>query len=226
MLQTKFSEKEMTEICQILKRHGTDCATLVDILSLANSASSNDAIATFKRVRLLKEFEVINDRTLLCHHCVMDVINHHSETCEEHKRRMNDDKYFLPCPDEHYDYSKCESAVWMVDSDKIHRLEEKAAEKDWEEGRRDNIRKEYGDPIFEDDEIVGYEKDKRRYDHIGRTNWLLATFPDIDEQVRFNPWMGFFCDKHVGSMREFSDKITGYREDENGVDKKKKETGK
>ena len=210
MLDTKFSEEELTQICQILKKHGTDCATLVEILELANRASSNDAIATFKHVRILKEFGIINDRTLLCHQCIMDVIHHHEETCEEYKESMKSD-YFIPCPDEHYDYSKCEPAVWMIDSWKIHRLEEKTVQKEWEEGRRENIMKEFGEPIFEGDKIVGYEKDKRRFDHVGRTNWLEKMFPDMDEQVRFNPGMGFFCEKHVGSMRPFSDKIMEYR---------------
>jgi hypothetical protein len=211
MLDTKFSEKEMTEICQILKRHGTDCATLVDVLKLVNMAASNDSIATFKHVRLMKEFKIIEDRTLLCHQCVMDVINHHAETCVEYKERMASEKYFLPCPEEHYDYTKCEPAVWMVDGHKINVLENKAAEKDWEDGRRDNIMLESGEPIFEGDNIVGYEKDKRRFDHTGRTNWLEMMFSDIDKQVRHNPWMGFFCEKHIGSMLKFSDKIIGYR---------------
>jgi len=158
MLETKFSEEELTTICQIMKNHGTDCATLVDILNLAHRASSNDAIATFKHVRLMKEFGILQDRSLLCHTCVMEVINHHAETCAEHKESMNA-KYFVPCPDSHYDYSMVEPAVWMVDGYKIKRLENKAAEKDWEEGRRDNIRKEYGEPIFDGDDIVGYEKD-------------------------------------------------------------------
>lgn len=210
MLDTKFSEKELTEICQILKRHGTDCATLVDLLRLVNSAASNDSIATFKRVRLMKEFGIIEDRGLLCHQCVMDVINHHADTCEEYKENMKS-KYFYPCPDSHYDYSKCEPAVWIADVCKIHRLEHKAAEKEWEEGRRHNIIKERGEPIFRDNVIVGYEKDKRRFNHTGRTEWLEMMFPDIDEQVRHNPWMGFFCQKHVGSMESYSDKITGYR---------------
>lgn len=213
MLDTKFSEKEMTEICQILKRHGTDCATLVDILKLAHMASSNDAIATFRHVRLMKEFNVIEDKTLLCHQCVMDVINHHAETCVEHKEKMaSADNYFIPCPDEHYDYSKCEPAVWMVDGSAINRLERQAAEIDWQEGRRENIRLESGEPIFDgDDNIIGYEKDKRRFDHTGRTIWLEKMFPDIDQQVRHNPWMGFFCEKHIGSMLKFSNKIIGYR---------------
>ncbi len=212
MLETKFSEEEMTEICQILKRHGTDCATLVDMIKIANEAASNDSIVTFKHVRLLKEFNVLQDRTLLCHQCVMDVINHHAETCLEYKQRMEStNNYFFPCPDEHYDYSKCEHAVWMVDAWKIHILEKKAAEKDWQEGRIENIKLEYGDPIFEGDDIIGYEKDKRRFDHTGRTIWLEKMFPDIDQQVRHNPSMGFFCERHVGSMRSYSDKIIGYR---------------
>lgn len=214
MLDTKFSEKELTAICQILKIHGTDCATLVDLLKLVNSAASNDAIATFKHVRLMKEFGIIEDRGLLCHACIMEVIDHHAETCEEYKERMNpDNNYYFPCPDSHYDYSKCEPAVWMVDVCKIYRLENKAAEKEWEEGRRCNIMKESGEPIFEGDVIVGYEKDKRRFDHTGRTEWLKMTFPDIDEQVRHNPGMGFFCQKHVGSMEAYSDKIMNYRQE-------------
>lgn len=210
MLDTKFSEEELTAICQILKRHGTDCATLVDVLKLANMAASNDTVATFKRVRLMKEFKVIEDRTLLCHQCVMDVINHHAETCVEYKERMASENFF-PCSEDHCDYSKCEPAVWMVDGSKIYRLEEKAAEKDWEEGRRENIKLEHGEPIFEGDDIVGYGKDKRRFDHTGSKNWLEMMFPDIDEQVRHNPWMGFFCENHVCSMRPYADKIIGYR---------------
>ena len=211
MLETKFSEKEMTEICQILKRHGTDCATLVDMIRTANEASSNDSIVSFKHVRLLKEFNVIQDRYLLCHQCVMDVINHHAETCVEYQERMASDNFF-PCPQDHYDYSKCEPAVWMVDTGKIHRLEKKAAEKDWQEGRREYIQLEHGEPIFEGDDIIGYEKDKRRFDHTGRTIWLKEMFPDIDEQVRHNPSMGFFCEKHIGSMKPYADKIIGYRQ--------------
>ena len=209
MLETRFSEKEMTDICQILKRHGTDCATLVDILKLANSVASNDAIATFKHVRLMKEFGILQDRGLLCHTCVMEVINRHAETCKEYEERMSAE-FFFPCPQEHYNYNLCEPAVWMVDHRTINRLENKAAEKDWEEGRRDNILLEHGDPIFEGDVIVGYEKDKRRFNHTGRTLWLEKTFPDMDEQVRHNPWMGFFCEKHAGSMRPFSNKIMDY----------------
>ena len=210
MLNTKFDEKELTEICQILKRHGTDCATLVDLLKLVNSAASNDSIATFKHVRLMKEFGILQDTGLMCHACTMEVINLHAETCKEYKENMISE-YFIPCPQEHYDYSKCEPAVWMVDACKIHRLENKAAEKEWEEGRRAHIMKEYGEPIFKGDVIVGHEKDKRRFDHTGRTEWLKMMFPDIDEQVRHNPWMGFFCEKHVGSFRKFSDKIIGYQ---------------
>lgn len=214
MLDTKFSEEELTTICQILKRHGTDCATLVDIIRTANEASPDDSIVTFKHVRLLKEFNILQDRTLLCHQCVMDAINHHADTCIEYKEKMeSSDKYFFPCPSEHYDYSKCEPAVWMVDVSKVHRLEEKAAEKDWQEGRRENIMLESGEPIFEGDDIVGYEKDKRRFNHTGRKIWLENMFPDIDEQVRHNPWMGFFCEKHVGSMRPYSDKIIGYKQE-------------
>lgn len=212
MLNTQFSEEEMTMICQILKRHGTDCATLVNILKLANDASSNDSIATFKHVRLMKEFGILKDRGLLCHTCAMEVIDRHAETCEEYKERMSpDNKYFFPCPDDHYDYGYCEPAVWMVDGRMIHRLENKAAETDWEEGRRDNIMRESGEPIFEGDKVVGYEKDKRRFNHTGRTDWLKRKFPDIDEQVRHNPWMGFFCEKHVGSMRPYANKIMNYR---------------
>ncbi len=210
MLNTKFSEKELTDICQILKRHGTDCATLMDILRLANSAASNDSIQTYKHVILMKEFGLLQDRDLLCHTCTMGVINHHADTCKEYEESMNA-KYFFPCPDSHYDYSKCEPAVWMVNVRKIYDLEEKAAKRDWEEGRRDNIMLERGGPIFDGDTIIRYEKDKRRFDHTGRTNWLRETFPDIDEHVRHNPWMGFFCEKHVGSMQKFSDRITGYR---------------
>jgi hypothetical protein len=209
MLDTKFSEKELTVICQILKKHGTDCTTLVDILKLANSVASNNSIDTFKHVRLMKEFGILQDRGLLCHTCAMEVINHHAETCKEYEERIGAE-YFFPCPQEHYNYDLCEPAVWMVDHRMINRLENKAAEKDWEEGRRDNILLEHGDPIFDGDVTVGYEKDKRRFDHTGRTNWLKETFPDIDEQVRHNPWMGFFCDKHVRSMLKFSNRIMDY----------------
>jgi hypothetical protein len=210
MLNTKFSEKEMTDICQILKRHGTDCATLVDILKTANMAASNDSIKTFRHVRLLKEFGLLQDRGLLCHSCVKDVIDHHAETCEEYKESLMSECFFH-CPESHYDYSKVEPAVWMVDGGVINRLEHKAAEKDWEEGRRDDIRVEHGDPIFEGNVIVGYEKDKRRFDHTGRTNWLKKMFPDIDEEVRHNPWMGFFCERHIRSMLKFSNRIIGYQ---------------
>lgn len=212
MLDTKFSEKELTVICQILKKHGADCATLVDILKLANDVASNDAISTFKRVRLLKEFGILQDRGLLCHQCVIDVIDHHANTCIEYKERMNpDNKYCLSCPDDHYDYSKCEPAAWMVDGFKIRALKHKAAEKDWEEGRRENIVLERGEPIFEGNTIIGYEKDKRRFSYAGGNNWLNEMFPDIDKDIRHNPWMGLLCERHIGSMRQFSSKIIGYR---------------
>lgn len=210
MLNTRFSEEELTEICQILKKHGTDCATLVDILKTANTAASNDSINTFKHVRLLKEFGVLQDLGLLCHSCVAEVINLHAETCLGYREMLLSQGY-SSCPREHYDYSGCEPAVWMVDGRKIHLLENKAAEKDWAEGRRDNIRLERGEPIFDGDTIVGYEKDKRRFNHIGRKNWLLEMFPDIDEDIRFNNWMGLLCERHVGSMRPFSDRIIGYK---------------
>lgn len=211
MLNTKFSKEELTAICQIMKKHGTDCATLVDVLKTANVAASNDSIATFKHVRLMKEFGVLEDKYFLCHQCVMDAINHHADTCEEYKERMSpDNNYYFPCPQDHYDYSKCKPAVWMVDGHKINLLEHEAAKKEWEEGRRDNIMLERGEPIFKDDIMVGHEKDKRRFNHTGRTNWLEMMFPDIDVQVRHNPWMGFFCDEHIGSMRPYSDRITDY----------------
>ncbi len=214
MLNTKFSEKELTEICQILKRHGTDCATLLEVLKLAHCASSNDARATYKHVRLMKEFGVINDRSILCYECTMEVINHHNNTCEEHKERMKNDKYFFPCPNSHYDYSACEPAKWMVDEHKIHKLEIKAAKKAFDDGRTDGIYMSRGEPIFNndnDEEIVGYEKDIPRFDHVARKKWLEETFPDIDENVRFNRWMGFFCEKHIGSMRLYADLIMGYK---------------
>lgn len=210
MINTRFSEEELTTICQILKRHGTDCATLVDMLGHVNKASPNDGIATFKRVRLMKEFGILQDQSIICHTCTMNVINHHAETCEDHKKMMNSE-YYLPCPDSHYDYSECEPAVWMIDGHKILLLENKTAEKDWEEGRRDNIMLERGEPIFEGNTIIGHEKDKRCFNHTGRTIWLKKTFPDIPEDARFNPWMGFFCDKHVGTMRPYADRIIGYR---------------
>jgi len=128
-MNTKFSEEEMTQLCQILKRHGTDCNTLVDILKLANSASSSDVGATYKHIRLLKEFGVISDKDILCHTCVNEVINLHAEMCEEYKKYIESkEKYYaLPSPSEHYDYSKCNVAVWMVDSFKINQLEHTAA---------------------------------------------------------------------------------------------------
>ncbi len=212
MLNTKFSEKEMTEICQILKRHGTDCATLMNILEFANRGAPNDAIATYKHVRLMKEFGIINDRTLLCHQCMMDVINHHAETCEEHKEKMADEKYFIPCPDSHYDYSTCESAKWMVDASKIHRLEMKAARKAFEDGKKNDIYMSGDGPVYDElGNVVEYRKDVPYFGHLGRKNWLEETFPDIDEQVRFNPWTGFFCEKHVGSMRLYADLIVNYK---------------
>ncbi len=223
MLNTKFNKEELTAICQIMKKHGTDCATLVDVLKTANVAAPNDSISTFKHVRLMKEFGVLEDKYFLCHQCVMDAINHHADTCAEYIGKMricgSDDENiterekfnaYLPCPQDHYDYSKCKPAVWMVDGHKINLLEHKAAEKEWEEGRRDNIMLERGEPIFKDDIIVGHEKDKRRFDHTGRTNWLEMMFPDIDVQVRHNPWMGLFCEEHVRSMKPYSDKITDY----------------
>lgn len=180
MLETKFSKEEMNMLCQLLKRHGTDCATLADILGLANRASPNDAGATFKHIRLLKEFSVIGDRDILCHMCVSEVIDHHAEICEEYKERMKAE-YFLPCPDEHYDYSKCEPAVWMVDSDKIYRLREKA---------------EMNVPLV--------------YRYNAGVRWLEETFPDIQSDIRHNLWMGFLCEKHIGSMKPYADRITGY----------------
>jgi hypothetical protein len=210
MLNTKFSEKELTAICQILKKHGTDCTTFVDILKLANTVAPNDIITTFKRVRLLKEFGIIEDRDLICHSCISEVVNLHALTCREYMDSILS-KGYSHCPEEHYDYSGCEPAAWMVDGFKIHALEHKAAEKDWEEGRRGNIVVERGEPIFEGNTIIRYEKDKRRFNHAGRTNWLKEMFPDIDEDIRFNQWMGLLCERHVGSMRQFSDRITGYR---------------
>lgn len=203
MLETRFSEKEMTTICQILKEHGTDCTTLVDVLKMANSAAPNDAITTYKHVRLMKEFGVIQDITLLCHTCVMDVINHHADTCKEYKERMKA-KFFCPCPDDHYDYSKCEHAVWMVDTPKIYSLEEKAAFDEWSKGKVENITSYC-------DERNGVEVVVRRFNHEGRTMWLEKTFPDILPELRFNPWMGFLCEKHIGSMKPYADKIIGYR---------------
>lgn len=210
MISTRFSEEELTAICQVLKGHGTDCATLVDILKTANTVASNDSIRTFKHIRLLKEFGVLQDRDIICHSCTAEVINSHAIRCKDYQKSILSEGC-SHCPTEHYDYSGCEPAVWMVDSNKIYLLKEKAAEKDWEEGRRENIVRECGEPIFEENTIVGYEKDRRRFNFTGSTNWLKETFPDVDEQVRHNPWMGFLCERHVGSMRPYADRITGYR---------------
>jgi hypothetical protein len=210
MINTRFSEKELTVICQMLKEHGTDCATLVDILKTANTIGPNDAIMTFKRVRLLKEFGVLEDRDLICHSCIAEADINHVLTCRGYRDSLLSEG-ISHCPEEHYDYSGCDPAVWMVDYRKIHALEHKASEKDWEEGRRENIVLERGEPIFEGDTIVRYEKDKRRFNHTGRTNWLREMFPDIDEDIRFNPWMGLLCERHIGSMKPYADKIIGYR---------------
>jgi hypothetical protein len=212
MLNTKFSEEELTSICQILKRHGTDCATLVDILKLANMAASNDCIATYKHAILMKEFGILKDRDLICHVCVMEVINHHADTCEEYKEKLHSNAFNL-CPNDHYDYSKCEPAVWMVDGFKVIQAKNNAAETDWAEGRRDNIILERGGPIYKEQVIVGYEKDKRRFNFVGREDWLKKTFPDISTDIRHNPWMGFLCEKHIGSMRSYANKIMDYRKE-------------
>jgi len=209
MINTKFSKEEMTSICQILKKHGTDCKTLVDILQTANSAASNDSINTYKHVRLLKEFGIITEE-FKCHMCVMDVINHHAETCEVYKNNIMNDKYILPCPEDHYNYSKCEPAVWMVDSSMIYDLEHKSAQKDWDEGRRENIRIGWESVYDDNNELVEEEKEVRRFDHMGRTIWLEKMFPDIIEEIRFNPWQGFLCDKHIGSMKPYANKIIGW----------------
>ncbi len=173
MLKTRFSEKELTELCQMLRNHKTNCATLVEILKLAYSSYPNDAGATFRHIILLKEFGVIDDRDYLCNICVHEVIEHHADTCEEHKRRMSDDKYFFPCPEDHYDYSKCESAIWMTNFFKIHDL---TKGKDFNEGN----------------------------------TILKETFPDMPEDMLHNQ-PHFLCEKHVGSMKPYSDKITEYR---------------
>jgi len=212
MLDTKFSEKELTVICQIMKKHGSDCATLVDVLKLANTVAPNDVITTFKRVRLLKEFGILEDRDLICHSCISEVINNHALTCVEYQKSILSEGY-SHCPEEHYDYSKCEPAAWMVDGFKIRVLRHRAAEKDWEEGRRENIVLKRGEPIFEDNTaiIVGYEKDKRRFNYAGNANWLNEMFPDIDKDIRHNPWMGLLCERHIGSMRPYASRIIGYR---------------
>lgn len=211
MLETKFSEKELTEICQLLKRHGTDCATLVDILRFANVASPNDAGGTYKHIRLLKEFSILKDRDILCHTCISEVIERHADTCEEWKKNMTSD-YPLPCPEDHYDYSRCEPAVWMVDWYQISRLEDKAAKMAFEEGKKEDIHMIRKDPISWDDKgnVTEFGKDTPHFTHTARTRWLEENFPDIPSDIRFNPWMGFLCEKHIGSMRPYANRIIGY----------------
>lgn len=43
--------------------------------------------------------------------------------------------------------------------------------------------------------------------HDERVKWLKETFPDIPDEARFNPWMGFFCDEHIGSMKSYANRI-------------------
>lgn len=205
MLETKFSREEANTMCQILKAHGTDCATVIEILKLAYDAYPNDAMNTYKHVRLLKELGVIQDRDLLCHTCVHEAVELHAETCKEHKRRTKE-KYFFPCShkNDHYGMNKCEAAVWMVDACKIYRLEHEAAMTDWNEGRRENISSSF-------EERNGKEVRVNRFNHTGRTLWLEKMFPDILEEIRFNLWMGLLCEKHIGSMKPYADKIIGYR---------------
>ena len=114
--------------------------------------------------------------------------------------------YCSPCSQEHYHYEKCEPVVWMVDEEMIHKLEEI-----FEKGRIEDIRIECGDPIFKKDELVGYEPDRPNFTYNARTKWLEEMFPDIDGQVRHNPWMGLLCEKHIGSMRPYANKIIGYK---------------
>ncbi len=173
MLNTKFSEEELTEICKLMRNHGTNCAVLVDILKLAYRAYPNDAMSTFRHVRLLKEFGVIEDRDLLCDICVYEAIEHHSNTCGEYKTRLRDPECFFPCSEDHYDYSKCEPAIWMTDFWKIHNLKKN---NDW-------------------NEIVDV---------------LKETFPDMPEDILHNH-PHFLCEKHVGSMKPYSNKIMEYR---------------
>ncbi len=173
MLETRFSEKEMTELCKLLRNHGTNCKTLIEILELAYRSYPNDAMNTYKHVILLKEIGIINDRDILCNTCSYEVIEEHANTCEEHKRRMNDDKYFFPCPDEHYDYSKCEPAVWMIDFWKIQNLTK-----------------------------------NKCYDE--ETKILTETFVDMHKEIIHNH-PHFLCEKHIGSMKPYANKIMGYR---------------
>lgn len=168
MLNTKFSEEELTEICELMRNHGTNCAVLVDILKLAYRAYPDDAMNTFRHVRLLKEFGVIEDRDLLCYTCVHEVIEHHANTCKEYKKRE-----FSICPEDHYDYSKCEPAMWMTDFWKIRSL---TKDKDW-------------------NEIVAV---------------LQETFPDMPEEMLHNH-PHFLCEKHIGSMKPYANKIMGYK---------------
>lgn len=197
MIETKFSKNELTSICQLLKIHGTDCATLVDLLRVAYRASSNDSIATFKHVRLMKEFGIIGDRDILCHTCKMEVIDRHAETCEEYKKSMASS---VGCPDDHYDWNGCKPAVWMVDDSKISLLDRSAAKKALASGNRDDV--------WLDNE------DEPHFTHTAREKWLSETFPDIDSEVRWNPFMGFLCESHIGSMKPYANRIlatsTGY----------------
>jgi hypothetical protein len=194
-MKTKFSEEEMTQLCQILKKHGTDCGTLEDMLYIFNRSMPNDAISTFKHVRLLKEFGVIDDRVILCHVCVSDVINNHAVTCKDYKRVMRSD-YPIGCPDSHYDYSRCESAVWMVDCHEVYKLEKIEADKIYKNGNTKGVCFVDGVPD--------------RLDFSERSRFLEEKFPDIPKDVRFNPSFGFLCDKHIGSMKKYANKIIGY----------------
>jgi len=173
MLRTKLSEREMTDLCKLLREHGTNCKTLIEILELAYRSYPNDAMDTYKHVILLKELGIINDRDLLCNTCVYEVIEEHANTCEEYKRRM-EAEFFLPCSDEHYDYSKCEPAVWMTDFRKIY-----------------NITKNKG---FDE-----------------RTKILTEMFVDMHKETIYNH-PHFLCEKHIGSMKPYANKIMGYME--------------
>ncbi len=106
--------------------------------------------------------------------------------------------YPTPCPDDHFNWNGCEAAVWMVDASKIYSLERKAAKKVLASGNKDDVSLD--------------SENEPSFTHIALEKWLRETFPDIEAGVRWNPFLGLLCDKHIGSMREYANKITGYSE--------------
>lgn len=47
----------------------------------------------------------------------------------------------------------------------------------------------------------------KNYKYEERVKWLEETFPDIAPDIRYNPCTGFLCDGHIGSMKQYANKI-------------------